>query len=81
MQRCMFVSSHTQPLVVLFNPEVCCLLPVPILNIPEAAHQWPACVRVGVFACLCVQMSISDVICHADRQPAVGLITAGQPNA
>lgn len=43
-----------------------------------------ACVCVdgkGVSACLRVQMSVSDVICHADRQPAVGLITAGQPNA
>lgn len=34
-----------------------------------------------VCTCSCVQTSVSDVICHADRQPAVGLITAGQPNA
>ncbi len=39
------------------------------------------CGWFGVFACLCVQMNASDVICHTDRQPAVGLITAGQPNA
>lgn len=35
----------------------------------------------GVFACSSLQMSAGDMICHADSQPAVGLITAGQPNA
>lgn len=35
----------------------------------------------GVFACSSLQMSAGDMICHADSQPAVGLITTGQPNA
>lgn len=35
----------------------------------------------GVFACSSLQMSAGDMICHADSQPAVCLITAGQPNA
>jgi len=69
--------------IITFNVYFCWLILPSTFHLLQHYKGKPvgwACV-VGVFASRCVQMSVSDVICHADRQPAVCLITVGQPNA